>query len=46
VEDKEQYWVKIANRFSALEILDADVDIKRTWETIRISKFQSDSMLL
>jgi hypothetical protein len=37
VEGKEQYWFKISNRFSALENLDAEVDINRAWETIRES---------
>jgi hypothetical protein len=35
VEDKEQYWVEISNRFAAFENLDAEVDINRAWETIR-----------
>jgi hypothetical protein len=34
-DGKEQYRVEISNRFVALENLDAEVDIKRTWETIR-----------
>jgi hypothetical protein len=29
VEDKEQYHVRISNRFAALENFDADVDINR-----------------
>jgi hypothetical protein len=40
VEGKEQYWVKTSNRFTTFENLDADVDVNRAWETIRISKFQ------
>jgi hypothetical protein len=32
VEGKEQYWVEISYRFTALGNLDDDVDIKRTWE--------------
>jgi hypothetical protein len=35
VEVKEQYRVEISNSFAALEHLDAEVDIKRAWETIR-----------
>jgi len=35
VEVKEQYQVKISNRFAALENLDDDVDINRAWESIR-----------
>jgi uncharacterized metal-binding protein YceD (DUF177 family) len=34
LEDKEQYQVKISNRFAALENLDDDdddVDIRRVW---------------
>jgi hypothetical protein len=34
VEGKEQYQVKISNKFAALENLDDDVDINRAWETI------------
>jgi hypothetical protein len=34
-EGKEQYGVEISNRFGASEILDAQVDINRAWETIR-----------
>jgi hypothetical protein len=34
VEGKEEYQVKISNRFAASENLD-DVDINRTWETVR-----------
>jgi hypothetical protein len=37
VEGKEQYRVKISNRYSALENLDAEVDINRASRTIRIS---------
>jgi hypothetical protein len=33
VKGKEQYHVKISNRFAALENLDVEVDIKRVWET-------------
>jgi hypothetical protein len=32
---KEQYSVKISDRFAALEILGDDMDISRAWETIR-----------
>jgi 50S ribosomal subunit-associated GTPase HflX len=32
---KEQYQVKISNKFAALENLDDDVNIKRAWETIK-----------
>jgi hypothetical protein len=35
VEGKEQYRVKISNRFAALVNLDAETDINRAWETIR-----------
>jgi hypothetical protein len=31
----EQYRVEISNRFTALEILDTEVDIDRLWETVR-----------
>jgi hypothetical protein len=34
-ELKEQYQVKISNRFAAWENLDGIVDIKRAWESIR-----------
>jgi hypothetical protein len=34
VEGKEQYCVKISNRFSALESIDTEVDINRAWETV------------
>jgi len=36
VEIKEQHWIKTSNRFVALENLDDDVDINRTWESIRM----------
>jgi hypothetical protein len=35
VEIKEQYEVKIKNKFAALENLDDDVDVNRAWENIR-----------
>jgi hypothetical protein len=35
VEDKEQYGVQTSNRFAALENFYTEVDINRTWETIR-----------
>jgi transcription elongation factor GreA-like protein len=35
IEGKEQYWVELSNRFAALESLDGDVVIHRTWGTIR-----------
>jgi hypothetical protein len=35
VEGKEQYHFKIKNRVAALENLDAEVDVKKSWETIR-----------
>jgi hypothetical protein len=35
VEGKVQYRVKILNRFAALENLDAEVDVNRTWKAIR-----------
>jgi hypothetical protein len=34
VEDKEKYRVEISNRFAALKNY-TEVDINRTWETIR-----------
>jgi hypothetical protein len=34
VEGKEQYHVEIANRFTAFQNLDAEVDINRALETI------------
>jgi hypothetical protein len=41
MEGKVPYWVKISNRFAALESLDTEVNVNRAWETIRISKFES-----
>jgi hypothetical protein len=35
VEGKEQNHVEVSNRFAALEILDAEVEINSAWETIR-----------
>jgi hypothetical protein len=35
VEDKKQYCVEISNRSAALENLDTEVDINRSWEIIR-----------
>jgi hypothetical protein len=35
VESKGQYRIEISNRFAALENLYVEVDIDRTWETIR-----------
>ncbi|PNF43036.1 hypothetical protein B7P43_G07223 [Cryptotermes secundus] len=35
VDGKEQYRVEISNRFAALENLDTEVDVNKTWETIR-----------
>jgi hypothetical protein len=35
VEGKEQYCVEVSNRFAALEVLDAEVEINSAWETIR-----------
>jgi hypothetical protein len=35
VEGKEQYRVEISNKFAALENLNAEVDINKTWETIK-----------
>jgi hypothetical protein len=32
---KEQYQVKITNRFAALENFDDNVDMNRAWENIR-----------
>jgi hypothetical protein len=34
-EVKEQYQIKIKNKFAALENLDDNGDINRAWETIR-----------
>jgi hypothetical protein len=34
VEGKEQFRVEVSNKFAALEILDADVEINSAWETI------------
>jgi hypothetical protein len=38
VEDREQYRVRISNRFVHLEHLDTEVDIIRAWKTIRGNK--------
>ncbi|PNF44043.1 hypothetical protein B7P43_G16217, partial [Cryptotermes secundus] len=38
VEGKEQYRVEVSNRFAALENLDTEVDVNKTWETIRENK--------
>jgi hypothetical protein len=35
VDVKEQYQIKISNRFAALENLDGDFDINRTLKSIR-----------
>jgi hypothetical protein len=35
VQVKEQYGVEVTNRFTALEDLDAEMDINSTWEMIR-----------
>jgi hypothetical protein len=35
VEGKEQYFVEVSNRFTALEDLDAEVEINSAWEMIR-----------
>jgi hypothetical protein len=35
VEGEEQYRLEISNSLTALENLDAEVDISRAWETIR-----------
>jgi hypothetical protein len=35
VEGKEQYRAEISNRFAALEIFDAEVDINRAWGNIK-----------
>jgi hypothetical protein len=35
VKGKEQYYVEISNMFAALENLDTEVDINRTWGAIR-----------
>jgi hypothetical protein len=46
VEGKEQYRIKILNRFTALENLDDDVDINRAWETEYKNFSQRESELL
>jgi hypothetical protein len=40
-EMKSSIKVEVSNRFAALENPDAEVDINRAWDTIRISKFKS-----
>jgi hypothetical protein len=35
LEGKEQYRLKISNRFAALKNLDPEVDVNRTGETVR-----------
>jgi hypothetical protein len=35
VESKEQYRVRVSNRFAALEDLDAEVEINSAWEMVR-----------
>jgi hypothetical protein len=35
VEYKGQYCAEVSSRFAALEDLDTEVDINRTWKTIR-----------
>jgi hypothetical protein len=35
IEGKEQYHVKISNRFASLKNLDTEVDVNKAWETIR-----------
>jgi hypothetical protein len=35
VEGKEQYCVKVSNRFAALEDSDTEVEINSAWEMIR-----------
>jgi hypothetical protein len=35
MEGKDQYQVKISNRFTGLENLDDNLDINRAWETLR-----------
>jgi hypothetical protein len=46
VEVKEQHQVKISNRFVALENLDDDddVDINRSWESIKNKSFSPYSL--
>jgi hypothetical protein len=46
VEVKEQYLVKIPNKFAVLENLDDDddLDISRAWESIRIFKIFTHSL--
>jgi hypothetical protein len=40
VEGKEQYSAEIPNKFTALENLEAEVDIKRPWRLLESIKFQ------
>jgi hypothetical protein len=35
VEGKRQFRVEVSNRFAALEVLDAEVEINSAWEMIR-----------
>jgi len=35
LEVREQYQIEITNRFAALEILNDDEDVDRTWENIK-----------
>jgi hypothetical protein len=35
LKDKEWYCVEISNRFAALENLDIELDVNKSWETIR-----------
>jgi hypothetical protein len=48
VQCKEQYCVKISNRFASLENLHDEVDINRAWETSReyIKNSAKESRLL
>jgi hypothetical protein len=48
VEGKEQYYVEVSNRFTALEGLDAEVEINSALETIRdnIKISAKESLLL
>jgi hypothetical protein len=46
VEGKEQFCVEVTNRFTALEDLDAEVEINSAWETIRIQNFSQRQFTL
>jgi hypothetical protein len=45
VEGKEQFCVKVSNRFVALDDLDAEVEINSAWEMIKTPWSESASEL-